>query len=77
MPVVDATTGEPVSDDPDQEDENLAGGKGRGWFVSATDGPPEGSGVVSGPNNDREAQPGATQGDDGSSPSGSNATGGA
>jgi hypothetical protein len=76
MPVVDANTGLPLSDDPDQEDERLRGGKGRGEFVSATDGPPEGSGVVTGPNNAREAQPGATQGD-GPDLDESNSTGGA
>jgi hypothetical protein len=76
MPVVDAKTGEPLSDDPDQEDERLRGGKGKGWFVSATDGPEEGSGVVTGPSNDREAQPGIVQGD-GPDPSSSNSTGGA
>ncbi len=63
MPVVDISTGQPLSDHPDQEDERLRGGKGRGEFVSATDGPPEGSGVVTGPNNPREARPGATQGE--------------
>lgn len=77
MPVVDPNTGEPVSDAPDQEDENLAGGKGRGEEVSATESPREGSGIASGPDNPRESQPGATQGDSGNSPGGSNATGGA
>ena len=76
MPVVDVNTGQPLSDDPDQEDERLRGGKGRGGFVSATDGPPEGSGVVTGPNNPREAQPGATRGE-GPDLGGSNSTGGA
>ncbi|HWC10430.1 MAG TPA: hypothetical protein VG455_04320 [Acidimicrobiales bacterium] len=75
MPVVDASTGQPLSDDPDQEDERLRGGRGRGSFVSATDGPPEGSGVVTGPNNPREAEPGATEGE-GPDLSGSNSTGG-
>jgi len=28
MPKVDPTSGEPMSDDPDQEDEDLAGGEG-------------------------------------------------
>lgn len=48
MPVVDPTTGQPLSDDPDQEDERLRGGHGRGDLVSATEGPPEGSGVSAG-----------------------------
>ena len=48
MPVVDPTSGLPLSDDPDQEDERLRGGKGRGELVSATEGPPEGSGVSAG-----------------------------
>ena len=76
MPVVDISTGQPLSDDPDQEDERLRGGAGRGATVSATDGPPEGSGVTTGPNNQREAQPGATQGD-GPNLGGSNASGSA
>ncbi len=75
MPVVDVNTGQPLSDDPDQEDERLRGGVGRGANVSATDGPPEGTGVVTGPNNAREAQPGATQGE-GPDLGGSNSTGG-
>lgn len=75
MPVVDPATGEPVSDAPDQEDENLAGGVGRGKTVSATETPAEGSGVTTGPNNPREAEPGATQGDDGNALSGPNASG--
>ena len=75
MPVVDTTTGQPLSDDPDQADERLRGGKGRGGFVSATDGPPEGSGVVTGPENSRQAQPGATHGD-GPDVSGSSSSGG-
>jgi hypothetical protein len=76
MPVIDVNTGQPLSDDPDQEDERLRGGKGRGETVSATDGPPEGSGVSTGPNNAREAQPGATQGE-GPDLGASNSTGGA
>jgi len=78
MPVVNPETGEPMSDDPDQENQALAGGEGRGEFVSATDGPEEGSGVSTGPDNDpSEAQPGGTQGDSGNDPGGSNAAGGA
>jgi len=75
MPVVDPKTGEPVSDAPDQEDQSLAGGVGRGEEVSATEAPAEGTGISTGPNNPREAEPGATQGDSGDDPSGSNAGG--
>lgn len=74
MPVVNPETGEPMSDDPDQADQALAGGEGRGQRVSAHDAPPEGSGVATGPNNDREAEP--RQSDDGNALDGSNATGG-
>jgi len=75
MPVVNPETGEPMSDAPDQEDQSLAGGEGRGQSVSATETPKEGSGVTTGPNNEREAQP--RQPDSGSDPDDSNATGGA
>ncbi len=75
MPVVNPETGEPMSDDPDQENQDLAGGEGRGQSVSATETPAEGSGVTTGPDNPREAQP--RQSDDGNAPDGSNATGGA
>jgi len=77
MPKVDPDTGNPISDAPDSDDESARGGEGRGKFVDANSGPPEGSGVTTGPNNAREAQPGATQGDSGDDPSGSNAAGGA
>lgn len=77
MPVVDPATGEPVSDDPDQENQDLAGGEGRGETVSATETPEEGSGVTTGPNNPRESQPGATQGDDSGDLDDSNAASGA
>ncbi|MDQ6927207.1 MAG: hypothetical protein M3159_00915 [Actinomycetota bacterium] len=74
MPAVD-DDGQPVSDDPDQEDESLAGGKGRGEFVDAHAGPDKHSPVATGPNNEREAaRSGAS--DDGNDPSGSNAAGG-
>jgi len=75
MPVVNPETGEPMSDAPDQEDQSLAGGEGRGQSVSATESPEEGSGVMTGPDNEREAQP--RQSDDGNALDGSNATGGA
>ena len=77
MPAVDENTGQPVSDDPDQEDENLAGGKGRGENVDASGGPPKHSSIATGPDNEREAQPGAVSSDTGNDPSGSNAAGGA
>lgn len=51
MPVVDPKTGIPLSDDPDQENDYLRGGVGRGQYVSATQGPPEGSGVKAGLDN--------------------------
>jgi len=76
MPVVNPETGEPVSDDPEQDDENLAGGKGRGETVAATDTGVH-SPISTGPDNPVEAQPGATQSDGGNSPGGSNAAGGA
>jgi len=75
MPVVNPETGEPMSDAPDQENQDLAGGEGRGQSVSATETPEEGSGVTTGPNNPREAQP--RQPDDGNAVDGSNAAGGA
>ncbi len=78
MPVVNPETGEPMSDDPDQENQALAGGEGRGDNVSAHDSPSEGSGVSTGPDSSaKEAQPGGTQGDSGNDPGGSNAAGGA
>lgn len=64
MPAVDSNTGQPISDDPEQENQDLAGGKGRGENVDAHGSPAEGTGISTGPNNAREAQPGATQGDD-------------
>jgi hypothetical protein len=76
MPVVDQNTGEPLSDDPDQDDEKLRGGEGRGRNVDAHAGGPGHSSIVTGPNNEREAQPGAVSGDGGNDPAGSNATGG-
>jgi len=75
MPVVNPETGEPMSDDPDQEDLSLAGGEGRGQHVSATEAPAEGSGVSTGPDNPREAEP--REPDDGNALDGSNAAGGA
>jgi len=74
MPVVNPETGEPMSDDPEQENQDLAGGVGRGQSVSAKDSPPEGTGVATGPNNAREAQP--RESDDGNALDGSNAAGG-
>jgi hypothetical protein len=75
MPAVDEETGEPVSDDPDQEDEELAGGKGRGQFVDAHVGDRH-SPIATGPNNPREAERAGSADDGGNDPGGSNATGG-
>jgi hypothetical protein len=76
MPQVDPQTGEPMTDDPNLEDEDQRGGTGKGPFVNATESPDQGSGVVTGPDNPRESQPGATQGE-GDDLSGSDASGGA
>jgi hypothetical protein len=76
MPKVDPQTGEPISDAPDQEDQEAAGGEGRAPFVNATESPAQGSGVTTTPDNPREAAPGATQGE-GPDLSGSDSTGGA
>ncbi|HEX8769245.1 MAG TPA: hypothetical protein VF711_00610 [Acidimicrobiales bacterium] len=77
MPAVDEETGQPISDDPNQEDESLAGGKGRGQFVDANSGPPDRhSSIETGPDNEREAARAGEAGDDGDDPMGSNATGG-
>ena len=75
MPQVD-DSGQPVTDDPSLDDEEQRGGDGRGPFVSATESPGEGTGVSTGPNEPREAQPGATQGE-GANLGGSDASGGA
>lgn len=69
MPVVDKNTGQPGSDDPDQEDEALRGGKGRGRNVDANAGPAKHSSIVTGPNNEREARRGVSR-DGGNDPSG-------
>lgn len=75
MPQVD-DSGNPVTDDPTLEDEDQRGGDGRGPWVDASSQPSEGSGVTTGPDNPREAQPGATQGEGGEL-SGSDASGSA
>jgi hypothetical protein len=76
MPAVDED-GQPISDAPDQEDESLAGGKGRGQFVDANSGPSDRhSSIETGPANAREAERSGAAEDDGNDPSGSNATGG-
>jgi hypothetical protein len=60
MPKVDPSTGEPMSDAPEQDDESLAGGQGRGEFVDAhTD--EAGSRIETSPDNPREGQPGAVK----------------
>ena len=74
MPVVNPETGEPMSDDPDQADQALAGGEGRGQNVSAHDAPAQGTGVSTGPDNPREAEPRTP--DSGGAPDSSNSTGG-
>lgn len=60
MPQV-GPSGEPITDDPSLEDEEQRGGDGRGPWVDAHDAPGEGTGVSTGPNEPREAEPGATQ----------------
>ncbi len=74
MPQVDET-GNPITDDPTLEDEEQRGGEGRGPNVDAYGAPSEGTGVSTGPNEPREAQPGATQGDEGGDLGRSNASG--
>ena len=64
MPQV-GESGEPMTDDPTLDDEDQRGGDGMGPNVDANAAPGEGTGVSTGPNEPREAQPGATQGDDG------------
>jgi len=64
MPQV-GESGEPITDDPSLEDEEQRGGDGRGPFVDANRAPEEGTGVSTGPNEPREAQRGATQGEGG------------
>jgi hypothetical protein len=77
MPAIDKETGQPVSDDPEQEDESLAGGKGRGQFVDAHSGVPgEHSPIATGPDHEREAERGGSASDSGNDPGGSNAAGG-
>lgn len=61
MPKVDPTTGQPVSDAPDQADEDAAGGEGYGGDSGQT----VDSNVSTNPDNPREAQSGS-----GSPPSG-------
>ena len=69
MPKVDPTTGQPVSDAPDQEDQEAAGGEGYGGDSGQT----VDSGVSTTPDNTREAQSGAgsSGGDPGSTDAGS------
>ena len=75
MPQV-GPSGDPITDDPTLENEDQRGGDGRGANVDATGAPAEGTGVSTGPNEPREAQPGATQGE-GENLGGSNASGSA
>ena len=71
MPVVDPSTGEAVSDAPDQENPDLAGGEGKG----GDSGTLVDSNVSTNPDNAREAEPGSgsppTGADPGSSDAGS------
>ncbi len=70
MPIVDPSTGEPVTDAPDQEDQEAAGGEGKGGDSGVL----VDSDVSTGPDNEREAQPGAQAppgGDPGSTDAGS------
>ena len=64
MPQVNES-GEPVTDDPTLDDEDQRGGDVRGPYVNASQAPGEVTGVSTGPNEPREAQPGATQGEGG------------
>lgn len=75
MPAVDEH-GQPMSDDPDQEDAELAGGKGRGEYVDANSGPAKHSSIETGPNNPREASRPVSQDEGGNEPMRDNATGG-
>ena len=64
MPQV-GPSGDPITDDPNLEDEEQRGDDGRGPNVDAQGAPGDGTGVSTGPNEPREAQPGATQGEGG------------
>lgn len=64
MPQVDES-GNPLTDDPTLDDEEQRGADGKGPLVNASEQPAEGSGVTTSPDNPREAQPGATQGEGG------------
>ncbi len=75
MPQV-GPSGDPITDDPSLEDEEQRGGDGRGPNVDANRAPSEGTGVSTSPNEPREQQPGATQGE-GGDPGGSDASGSA
>jgi hypothetical protein len=59
MPKVDPDTGQPVTDDPDQEDESARGGKLSDGTAAAGGGGGGAPRTTTGPVNEREAQPGA------------------
>lgn len=71
MPTVDPNTGQPVSDAPDQENQDLAGSEGKGGDSGVL----VDSNVSTNPDNEREAQPGSGArpegGDPGSTDAGS------
>ncbi len=70
MPKVDPDTGQPVSDAPEQEDESAAGGK-LGDGTHAGGGGGDAARTTTGPDNEREAQPGAIKSPDEGGPGGS------
>ena len=66
MPVVDPESGQMLSDDPDQEDEDLAGGKTAGGFAHDHDDTGVHSSVDASPggNDEGPRAPAEVQGDD-------------
>lgn len=69
MPKVDPSTGEPISDAPDQEDESARGGKLSDGTAAAGGGAP-GDRTTTGPVNERESQRGAIESPDEGGPGG-------
>ncbi len=65
MPKVDPQTGDPVSDAPDQADEEAAGGTGFGGDTGQL----VDSNVSTGPDNPRESEPGSVSTPEGRGPS--------
>ena len=64
MPKVDPETGDPISDAPDQEDEELAGGTGFGGDTGQL----VDSDVSTNPDNPREAEEGSVSAPEGKGP---------